>query len=242
MHRPVRDRGRGADHGSARAEPAGRTRARCDAVEVGDAAVLDRADLRSRHRPDGGQATGPGTDRDDGPHSAELGCTAGDHPTSLGDQPGDEDRHVLRRGLHDRHVDDGLLEGASPATGSARRRQRGDLGSTTADAVRQRGPGPAARERGHARTGDDGDGRRARRRPAQVLQRDPGRHRGCRGDAQPEAGRSAHPADRDRTRPEGGRRRQVTVGRRDPARRHRPRVRKASSRSAATPSSTTARA
>ena len=198
MHRPQRRRGRGAHHGTAGAEPPRRAPPRRDAVEVRDPALVGRAHLRAGDGPDGRPPAGPGAAGHDPAHPAQLGRAAGDHPTALRDQQGDEDRVVVREDVDDRPLDDGVLEGAGPAAGCARRRQCCDVGPAPRDDLRQRRSGGAARQRGHARGRDDGDVDVPRRGSPQARERHP-RGDGWRGrDAQPTARRPAHPADRHR--------------------------------------------
>jgi hypothetical protein len=137
---PVGDRGGVPDHGADGADPQRGPRARPDPLEVGRAALADRAHLRAWRGPPHRPAARRGAGRHRGVDAADVGRTAGDDPASLGDEPRHEDRDDVGRVLAHRHVDDGVLEGQGTAAPGPWRRQRPDLGRADQDAERQVDP------------------------------------------------------------------------------------------------------
>ena len=201
--RKLFERGRGAHHRPPRG-PAERDRGSPrHAVEVGRPAVVDPADLRTRH----GRAACPparrGTHRAGDRHAANVGQPAVHDAGAVLDQPHHEDRPHVRRRESDRPVDDRLLEDPRPPAAGPRCCAGRHLGRAAPTAARPRRPGEARRIRRAAPGGDGRRGGRARGRPPQVL-------RGCgRGNRRLHRGRWAalqHPPRPAHHGPRGTRR------------------------------------
>ena len=96
--RALRERGGGAGHRPAGAGAQRDARPRRDALQVGAAAVVDRADLQARDRPPA-RARQLVQERiaDRDAAAADLGGAAGHDPAGVGDEPRHEDRAVVRR-------------------------------------------------------------------------------------------------------------------------------------------------
>ena len=114
LPRSVPGRGRVAGHHPARAGAQRCRGAGRHALEVGAAAVVDRAHLQARHRPDPGPPARAGAAADRRADAADVGGAARHAAAPLGDQPGDEDRPVVEDALAHRHVDDRLLDDPGP--------------------------------------------------------------------------------------------------------------------------------
>ena len=98
---------RAARDGSARAGARRHRRARDAPLEIGLAAVVDRADLQTgTDLIDARQLVAERSASDRLPVAADLGRAAGHAPAALGHQPGHEDRALSDTVSHDRHVDD----------------------------------------------------------------------------------------------------------------------------------------
>ena len=64
-------------------------------------------------------AARPGAAGERAEHAAHLGRATGHDAAAVGDQPGDEDRHLVGQRLARGHVDDGVLEDPGPAAARA---------------------------------------------------------------------------------------------------------------------------
>ena len=96
----------------------GVARPRRAALQVGLAALLDPAHLRARDRRAESPAAGAGAHRAGHADPADLGQPAVHDAAAVGDEPGHEDRALLRRAEPRRDVVDHVLEDqAAPAAG-----------------------------------------------------------------------------------------------------------------------------
>ena len=211
---PVHLRRRAARHRAARGRAERHPGPGRHAVQVGSAAVLDRAAVQAGHRPAAGAPAGAGAHRDGVPQPAHLGGAAGHAGAGLRHRPGHADRHDVEEPLAHRDVDDGVLDDPGPAAARARGGQRGHLERA---APAHDGAGGADQDAGAAGLAGEGDGGHLRRgglRPAQVLHRRGDRHRGHDRDAEPADRDPQRAADHHPGRPGQGARHRLGAARR----------------------------
>ena len=162
-------RDRGPRHDSAGAGPQGVPGLDDAPLQVGLAAVVDRADLRQWHRPDRRASAGPTSGCR--PSCPSLPTWAAP-PFIL--QPLSATSRVMKIGLSSDTVSlidmsmIAVLEHPRPAAARARRGQRGDLGRAPKMYQVQVDPERLQAQRRHARRGHGGDRRDAGRRAAAV--------------------------------------------------------------------------
>ncbi len=197
-------RGGGARQHAARAVAQRHRGSRRHPLQVGPAALVDRAPLQARHGPAPRSPARAGARRGGDPGAADVGSAAVHHAGDLDDGPCRQDRRLLADAPDRQALDDRVLEdqGAPPAR--ARRRERRHLGRAPGAVPRPGRSEAHARARGHARADDGGHLDRARRRSPALRRRQPDRHRRLHRHAEPAAGRPARPADRDAERPRSG--------------------------------------
>ena len=171
MPRVVVRGSRGVHHGAARAAVERRAGARHDSLELGSAAFLDYAHLRSRHGPAESPAARPGAHHDRRADPAHLGSSAAALAAALVDQPDDEDRHLLEGAFADRAVVDRSSYDPATAAPRTRRRQRRRMGPAQGAAASARRSGAPARTEHLAERSHGGHGQRSRRRAAATLAR-----------------------------------------------------------------------